>query len=156
MYFVPYDLSSLQKSSCQEGMNTMWIGAFLFVLFLLLFFFRDRISQIKEQLKIKIRESLKPMFFKVEGNTVHDIPEGPMKFVWEYLDMFFLKPSEAGTEGYYDYLPNEDDEGSNRDSKEGMQNNESDDDDDDDDESDDGDDESDDGDDESDEDDENQ
>ena len=129
MYFVPYDLSSLQKSSCQEGMNTMWIGAFLFVLFLVLFFFRDRISKIKEQLKMQVRESLKPMFFKVEGNTVHDIPEGPMKFVWEYLDMFFLKPSEAGTEGYYDYLPNEDDEGSNRDSKEGMQNNESGDDD---------------------------
>ena len=152
MYFVPYDLSSLQKSSCQEGMNTMWIGAFLFVLFLVLFFFRDRISQIKEKLKLQVRESLKPMFFKVEGNTIHDIPEGPMKFVWEYLDMFFLKPSEAGTEGYYDYLPNEDDEESNRDSKEGMQNNESDDDDDDDDD----DDESDDGDDESDEDDENQ
>lgn len=146
MYFVPYDLSSLQKSSCQEGMNTMWIGAFLFVLFLLLFFFRDRISKIKEQLKMQVRESLKPMFFKVEGNTIHDVPEGPMKFVWEYLDMFFLKPSEAGTEGYYDYLPNEDDkddEESNRDSKEGMQDNQSDDDDDDD-ESDDGDDESDD------------
>lgn len=137
MYFVPYDLSSLQKSSCQEGMNTMWIGAFLFVLFLVLFFFRDRISQIKEQLKLQVRESLKPMFFKVEGNTIHDIPEGPMKFIWEYLDMFFLKPSDAGTEGYYDYLPNEDDGDSNQGSKEGMQNNETDDD------SDDGDDESD-------------
>ncbi len=120
MYFVPYDLSSLQKSSTPEVINTMWIGAFLFVLFLVLFFFRDRVSHIKEQLKLQVRESLKPMFFKVEGNTVHDIPEGPMKFVWEYLDMFFLKPSEAGLEGYYDYLPNE---GSDDDKKEGMQDN---------------------------------
>lgn len=119
MYFVPYDLSSLQKSSTSETMNTMWIGAFLFVLFLVLFFFRDRVSQIKEQLKLQVRESLKPMFFKVEGNTIHDIPEGPMKFVWEYLDMFFLKPSEGGLEGYYDYLPNESDD----DKKEGMQDN---------------------------------
>ena len=49
MYFVPYDLNSLQKSSTQETVNTMWIGGFLFILFLVLFFFRDRISQMKEQ-----------------------------------------------------------------------------------------------------------
>ena len=45
----------------------MVIGIVLFISFLLIFFFRDQISQFKEILKAKVRNTLKPMFFKVEN-----------------------------------------------------------------------------------------
>jgi TATA-binding protein-associated factor Taf7 len=108
MYFFPstINLQSHQMQSHQMT-NTVWIGVGLFVLFLLLFFFRDSISHWKEGLKKNIRYSLKKMFFKVEGDTINNVPEGPMKVLWEYLDTFFLSPSEAGLEGYYDYLPSD-------------------------------------------------
>lgn len=131
MYFIPstINLQSQQMQNLQMT-NTVWIGVGLFVLFLLLFFFRDSISHWKEGLKKNIRDSLKQMFFKVEGDTINNVPEGPMKVLWEYLDTFFLSPSEAGLEGYYDYLPSDEESDSDDEGTvvEGMQDGENDDD----------------------------
>lgn len=134
MYFIPstINLQSQQMQNLQMT-NTVWIGVGLFVLFLLLFFFRDSISHWKEGLKKNIRDSLKKMFFKVEGDTINNVPEGPMKVLWEYLDTFFLSPSEAGLEGYYDYLPSDEESDDDNTVVEGMQDGENDDDSDDDD-----------------------
>ena len=138
MYFIPstINLQSQQMQNLQMT-NTVWIGVGLFVLFLLLFFFRDSISHWKEGLKKNIRDSLKKMFFKVEGDTINNVPEGPMKVLWEYLDTFFLSPSEAGLEGYYDYLPSDEESDDDNTVVEGMQDGENDDDSDDDDSEDD-------------------
>ena len=138
MYFIPstINLQSQQMQNLQMT-NTVWIGVGLFVLFLLLFFFRDSISHWKEGLKKNIRDSLKKMFFKVEGDTINNVPEGPMKILWEYLDTFFLSPSEAGLEGYYDYLPSDEDSDDDNTVVEGMQDGENDDDSDDEDSEDD-------------------
>lgn len=138
MYFIPstINLQSQQMQNLQMT-NTVWIGGGLFVLFLLLFFFRDSISHWKEGLKKNIRDSLKKMFFKVEGDTINNVPEGPMKILWEYLDTFFLSPSEAGLEGYYDYLPSDEDSDDDNTVVEGMQDGENDDDSDDEDSEDD-------------------
>ena len=129
MYFIPstINLQSQQMQNLQMT-NTVWIGAGLFVLFLLLFFFRDSISHWKEGLKKNIRDSLKKMFFKVEGDTINNVPEGPMKVLWEYLDTFFLSPSEAGLEGYYDYLPSDQESDGDSTVVEGMQDGENNDD----------------------------
>jgi hypothetical protein len=131
MYFIPSNINDIQSQQFQsiQMTNTVWIG----IVFLLLFFFRDPLSQWKEGLKKRIRDSLKKIFFKVEGDTIHNVPEGPMKILWEYLDTIFLSPSEAGLEGYYDYLPseNEDSDDDENTVVEGMQENDDDDDDDD-------------------------
>ena len=65
MYFIPstINLQSQQMQNLQMT-NTVWIGVGLFVLFLLLFFFRDSISHWKEGLKKNIRDSLKKCFSK--------------------------------------------------------------------------------------------
>jgi hypothetical protein len=138
MYFIPstINLQSQQMQNLQMT-KTVWIGVGLFVLFLLLFFFRDSISHWKEGLKKNIRDSLKKKFFKVEGDTINNVPEGPMKILWEYLDTYFLSPSEAGLEGYYDYLPSDEESDDDSTVVEGMQAGENDDDSDDDDSEDD-------------------
>ena len=105
--FLP---SHFQQAILNKNNNNMVIGIVLFISFLLIFFFRDQISQFKEILKAKVRSTLKPMFFKVENGTIYSSEEGTMHFIWNYLDTYFLAPSEAGETGIYDYLPSDDDE----------------------------------------------
>lgn len=105
--FLP---AQFQQVIADKNNYNMVVGILLFILFLLIFFFRDQLSQFKEILKAKVRNTLKPMFFKVENGTLHSSPEGTMNFIWNYLDTCFLAPSEAGETGVYDYLPSEDDE----------------------------------------------
>lgn len=105
--FLP---AQFQQAIADKNNYNMVVGILLFILFLLIFFFRDQLSQFKEILKAKVRNTLKPMFFKVENGTLHSSPEGTMNFIWNYLDTCFLAPSEAGETGVYDYLPSEDDE----------------------------------------------
>ena len=77
-----------------------------FIMLFLAFYFRDSLSALKESAKHKTREFLIPIFFKVNGDTVHSVKEGPLQFVWEYLDTYFLQPSESST--LYDYVGDED------------------------------------------------
>lgn len=105
--FLP---SQFQQAILNKNNNNMVIGIVLFISFLLIFFFRDQISQFKEILKAKVRNTLKPIFFKVENGTIYSSEEGTMHFIWTYLDSYFLAPSEAGETGIYDYLPSDDDE----------------------------------------------
>jgi hypothetical protein len=105
--FLP---SQFQEAILNKNNNNMVIGIVLFISFLLIFFFRDQISQFKEILKAKLRSTLKPMFFKVENGTIYSSEEGTMNFIWNYLDTYFLAPSEAGETGIYDYLPSDDEE----------------------------------------------
>ena len=103
MYFLPSTFYNNQTNI--EGLDNSFIsfavfGGF-FIILVLLYYFRDSLSALKESVKHKTREFLKPLFFKVTGDTVHTVKEGPLQHVWEYLDTFFLQPSESSL--LYDY-----------------------------------------------------
>ena len=107
MYFIPYSFNqSTDNMEDDSGAYYIICGIFFLICFLS-FYFRDFISGVKENLKKNIRDYLKPIFFKVSGNTLSTVKEGPLQSAWEYLDTYFLTPSEPSSS--YDYT-DEDDE----------------------------------------------
>ena len=98
------------KLPCTNTNNTESVSFFysylvIFVIFLLGFFFRDRISQLKEQLKASVRKWL---YSTVVGSSIKDdsieMKEGFLLSLVEFIDKSFLIPSEGGVDGTYDYL----------------------------------------------------
>jgi len=114
MYFI--------SSSKMDSSSYLFYCGLVFICLSLLYFFRESVHGLKETFKCKLREFLRPIFMKVNGDTVYTAKEGPMQFIWEYLDTYFLMPSE--------YVSVSDDE--TEDEIEGMQDDDDDDDDDDD------------------------
>jgi hypothetical protein len=92
MYFLPSNI---------KGPDSTYLVVFgtICILFILAFYFRVSISETKEKLKKSIRAYVKPFFFKVRGDTLYTANEGPIQFIWEYLDDHFLTPSLPGS-GY--------------------------------------------------------
>ena len=76
------------------SVNYLFYCGLVFILLSLLFIFRESVHGLKEAFKYQIREFLRPFFIKVNGDTVYTAKEGPMQFIWEYLDTYFLMPSE--------------------------------------------------------------
>jgi hypothetical protein len=132
MYFLPTNFTT---NDSEFSFTFFAIFGVVLIILIAVFFFRDSISLAKESAKHKIRELLKPIFFKVNGDTVHTVKEGPLQIVWEYLDTYFLQPSEPST--LYDYIGDEEggeddddeyDDVDDDDGKEGMEEYEEDDD----------------------------
>lgn len=109
MYFLPSTFNYNQTNISDLEYSFTYFAVFGICLIILIaaFYFRDSLSAFKERTKHQIREFLKPIFFKVNGDTVHTVKEGPLQFVWEYLDTYFLQPSESST--LYDYEGSDDD-----------------------------------------------
>jgi len=121
MYFLPTNFN-YNPNDAEYSFTFFAISGVVLIIIFAVFFFRDSISLAKENAKHKVREFLKPIFFKVNGDTVHTVKEGPLQFVWEYLDTYFLQPSESST--LYDYVGDEEDDEEyeyDDDGKEGME-----------------------------------
>ena len=122
MYFLPstfnYNQTNISDVADMEYSFAYFavFGVF-FIILILCFYYRDSMSALKESTKHRMREFLKPIFFKVNGDTVHAVKEGPLQFVWEYLDTYFLQPSESST--LYDYVGEDDDYGGDEDYEDG-------------------------------------
>ena len=76
------------------------------LLYLVIFFYRDELSQWKERQKLHLKNYLQKHIFAHDindnGEFIYD--NNSLKSVlWDYLDNFLLAPSEAGVDGYYDY-----------------------------------------------------
>jgi nucleosome binding factor SPN SPT16 subunit len=76
------------------------------LLYLVVFFYRDELSQWKERQKLHLKNYLQKHIFAHDindnGEFIYD--NNSLKSVlWDYLDNFLLAPSEAGVDGYYDY-----------------------------------------------------
>jgi hypothetical protein len=115
MYFLPTNFNYNQNDA-EYSFTFFAIFGVVLIIIIAVFFFRDTLSFAKENTKHKVREFLKPIFFRVNGDTVHSVKEGPLQFVWEYLDTYFLQPSEPST--LYDYIGDEEDEGDDDDDDE--------------------------------------
>ena len=110
MYFI---------SSNNNGPDLSYLVIFgiICIIFVLGFIFRVSIVDAKENLKKSIRAYIKPFFFKVRGDTLYTPNEGPIQFVWEYLDEYFLTPSLPGShyEHLYEYEKDDDEEDNDED-----------------------------------------
>ena len=130
MYFLPstFNYNQMDISDLDYSSTSFAVFGVFFIVLIILFYFRDSLSAAKESAKHRIREFLKPIFFKVNGDTVLSVKEGPLQSVWEYLDAYFLQPSESSL--LYDYEGDasdddedgDDDDDDSDDHKEGMLN----------------------------------
>jgi hypothetical protein len=105
MYFIPSNLNF--DSDDYSSSYYIFCGIFLIIL-IASFYFRDYISGVKENVKKNIRGYLRPIFFKVDGDTVSTVKQGPLQSVWVYLDTYFLTPSEPSSS--YDYIGSDDED----------------------------------------------
>lgn len=109
MYFIPSNIHG-------PDLSYLVIFGIMCIIFILGYIFRVSIVDAKENLKKSIRAYLKPLFFKVRDDTLYTPKEGPIQFVWEYLDEYFLTPSLPGS--HYEHLFEEEDDGSDNDDEE--------------------------------------
>lgn len=76
------------------------------LLYLVIFFYRDELSQWKERQKLHLKNYLQKHIFAHDindnGEFIYD-NNSVKSVLWDYLDNFLLAPSEAGVDGYYDY-----------------------------------------------------
>ena len=89
-----------------ESPMTIWVTyGIIALVFLLVFIFRDTLSQWKEQIKSSIRKQMYMSFFGKNGSHGTEIHEdGFFSSLAKFLDDGFLAPSEAGVDDTYDYL----------------------------------------------------
>ena len=88
--------------------QSLWLAYLLIaVFFVLIFVFRDTISQWKETCKASLRKGLYDRMIQVSvvGDTAKT-STGFFTVLFNFLDEHFLKPADGGT---YDYLKDEDD-----------------------------------------------
>ena len=108
MYFL-YSSSSTENSIPMFTMLTdtrIILFVVCILLYLVIFFYRDELSQWKERQKLHLKNYLQKHIFAHDindnGEFIYD--NNSLKSVlWDYLDNFLLAPSEAGVDGYYDY-----------------------------------------------------
>ena len=87
--------------------QSLWLAYLLIaVFFVLLFVFRDTISQWKESVKATLRKGLYDRMIQVSvvGDTAKT-SSGFFTVLFNFLDDHFLKPADGGT---YDYLKDDD------------------------------------------------
>ena len=102
-----YNLSGTKLSSTPDSNLNFWIiyGS-IFSIFILSFIFRDKLSQIKECLKSKVRTFL---YEKIAGISIYDNtaiskPESTFMTFIKAIDEMFLLPSKEGIDATFDYL----------------------------------------------------
>ena len=105
MYFL-YSSSSTENSIPMFTDTRIILFVVCILLYLVIFFYRDELSQWKERQKLHLKNYLQKHIFAHDindnGEFIYD--NNSLKSVlWDYLDNFLLAPSEAGVDGYYDY-----------------------------------------------------
>ena len=107
MYFIP--TSDILYVEPNTNITLLYCVSFLIIVSLA-FYFRESISAFKETTKHQLRGYLKPLFVKVDGDSVSTAKEGTMQFIWEYLDTYFLTPSDSSFESFGDIDDDNDDD----------------------------------------------
>ena len=97
----------VNPSSIVQNIDSSIAPVIIFIaFFILIFIFRDSLSQLKERIKSTTRKWLYETLLKsnTEGSTINIQTTGFIGSMVDLVDKFFLTPSEGGEDGTYDYF----------------------------------------------------